>query len=340
MRLTLDCGPALGHDSVAVLNAELPVSHARPPSRFVCIGGAVIDHKLRALAPIRAATSNPSKASSGFGGVARNVAEALARLGGDVSLVSAVGSDPQGAEMIAHLDALGIHTGAVMRIAGAATASYVALLEPDGVLHVAASDMGVLEATYGGLLAHLPALAADADWLFADCNAPAATLAALLAEASARGWLLALDAISVPKAVRLPADLSGVACLCLNHDEAVAVLGAQDDDRAMALALSRRGAARVVLTHGAEGLIVCEDGRATHVPAQPAEVVDVTGAGDALIAGVLTGLAAGWSLHQAARFGTRLAARTVASELSVDASLSPALREAFIAEAVAIPGDR
>ena len=61
-----------------------------------------------------------------------------------------------------------------------------------------------------------------------------------------------------------------------------------------------------------------------------ADVVDVTGAGDAMIAGTLHGLGRGLTLADAVRVGTRIAARTVASPLSVDAGLSPGLADGFI----------
>ena len=50
-------------------------------SRVICIGGAAVDRKYRALSSLRPATSNPVTSERSFGGVARNVAENTARLG-------------------------------------------------------------------------------------------------------------------------------------------------------------------------------------------------------------------------------------------------------------------
>ncbi len=86
-----------------------------------------------------------------------------------------------------------------------------------------------------------------------------------------------------------------------------------------------------MLTLGADGLLACDAGSRTHVPAAPAAIRDVTGAGDAVIAGVLHGLGRGWAFPDAARFGALLAARTLAVAESVDPALSPALAEAFAA---------
>lgn len=308
--------------------------------RFLCLGGAVIDRKLSAHEPVRAGTSNPARGSLNFGGVARNVAENLARLGGEVRLVSCVGDDPSGHALLAHLKALGVDTTGVRVIAGAATAEYIAILEPDGALHVAAADMAVLDNIYGPLVSETLVQADSADWMFADCNAPADVLASIVSHAGSTGLKLAIDVISIPKARRLPADLSGVGCLFLNLDEARAVLGeATGEAGALAAELAARGGGMVVLTLGADGALLHDGKRSRRLPAEAAQVMDVTGAGDAMIAGTLFGLGRGLNLLDAARLGSHIAARTVASPLSVDAALSPELADQFI-EGLGIEADQ
>jgi pseudouridine kinase len=300
--------------------------------RFLCLGGAVIDRKLRALEPFRAATSNPAHGAINFGGVARNVAENLARLGGRVGLVSCVGDDPSGHALVGHLAALGVDASGVRVIAGASTAEYIALIEPDGTLHVAAADMAVLDNIYGPLVTDTLAAASTADWMFADCNAPTDVLARIIVHARTTGLRLAIDVISTPKARRLPDDLRGVGCLFLNLNEARAVLGSHTSDvKAMAGQLVARGAGMVVLTMGADGALLHDGVQVRHLPVEATKVVDVTGAGDAMIAGTLLGLGRGLDLSAAARLGSHVAARTVASPLSVDPDLSPALADQVIA---------
>ncbi len=62
----------------------------------LCIGEANVDLDFRLDAVPVAGTSNVATATTSLGGVARNVAETLARLGRRVGLVSAVGADPDG----------------------------------------------------------------------------------------------------------------------------------------------------------------------------------------------------------------------------------------------------
>ena len=65
------------------------------------------------------------------------------------------------------------------------------------------------------------------------------------------------------------------------------------------------------MTLGADGALAAEPGRLGHIPAVPALVMDVTGAGDALVAAVLAALCGGAHLADAVARGCAAAARTV-----------------------------
>lgn len=293
--------------------------------QVVCAGGAVIDLKFQLVAGSVPGTSNPATVTSSFGGVARNVAEGLARLlaGTDVpvELVSAIGDDAAGAGLLAELRHTGVGIGHVRVLAGAATAQYVAVLEPDGGLTIGAAAMRVLDRIDASAL---DAAWPDAGWLFCDGNLSAALLAHVLTRArvSPSGPRVAVDAVSTAKVTRLPADLGGLALLSCNRDEGRAWLAHHGldpihDDAALGRRLHTAGAAAVLLTLGADGLILVHDGGLDVVPAVAARPVDVTGAGDALIAGTLAALIGGADLPQAVRAGVERAARTVESRFSV-----------------------
>src|SRR6185437_2163670 len=82
--------------------------------RVVCVGNAALDRTFALTGPARMATSNPAAVRPGFGGVARNVAENLARLGVPVSLVTQVGDDAGGRALRADCAAAGIDVQGVM----------------------------------------------------------------------------------------------------------------------------------------------------------------------------------------------------------------------------------
>jgi pseudouridine kinase len=161
-------------------------------------------------------------------------------------------------------------------------------------------------------------LTGGAQWLFLDCNLPAAVFRHGLGAAARAGARVAVDAVSTAKVARLPGDLTGIAVLFCNGDEARAFLtDPVADDADAASCLVDAGAEAVVLTRGAEGVYVADAAGVREHAAEPADVVDVTGAGDALVAGTIAGLLAGYALDDAALAGVRLAALTVASDQSV-----------------------
>jgi len=298
--------------------------------RVICIGGAAVDRKYRACAPIRPGTSNPVTSERSFGGVARNVAETLARLGLKVSLASILGSDDNGRALLEDLERLGIDTQPMTVCDDHATAEYVAVLQPDGELALGLANMAIFDRLTPDRLRKILSDAGSA-WLFADCNLPSETLHALVEFARQRSVMLALDAVSTPKVMRLPRDLTGVGTLFLNLDEARAILGepeAAAEDAAGALLAC--GVQQVVLTLGADGLLAADPRGIERIAAVSARIVDATGAGDSLIATTLVALGKGCSLADAARLGTAAAALTVESPASVRPDLSFALLEATL----------
>ena len=301
------------------------------PGRVICIGGATVDRKYRVGAPIQLGTSNPATSERSFGGVARNVAENIARLGTSACLVSILGDDENGHAIHSHLAGLAIDTRHVVVSRDHATAEYVAVLEPDGDLALGLADMAIFDALSPALLRDIwPDLSGA--WIFADCNLPSATLHELVRLARRDAAMLAIDAVSTRKATRLPRDLSGIGLLFLNLDEARALLdepSASPED--LAAALLDRGADRAVLTLGEGGLIAMDRSGVTRVEAMPVQVVDATGAGDALIAGTLLAMLNGRSLAQAARMGTVAAASTLGCRDSVCPDLTLAGLEAAAA---------
>ncbi|MBM6593242.1 carbohydrate kinase family protein [Microvirga pudoricolor] len=304
--------------------------------RVICIGGAAVDRKYRAQDPVRLGTSNPVTTERTPGGVARNVAENLARLGAHVSLVSIVGDDDNGRFLQSGLTSLGVDIRGMRVSRDRSTAEYVAVLQPTGDLAVGLADMGIFEGLHpDAVLA--PLADADAgDWIFADCNLPAPCLHALVSHAGSHSLSLAVDAVSGPKVRRLPEDLTGISLLFLNGDEAAALLeidaGPDLDLAGLASQLLDRGAGRVVLTRGPHAFIVADASGISALRPMEAAILDATGAGDALIAATIHGLATGCDLTGAARLGSVAAALTVESPFSVRPDLSLALLKARISE--------
>jgi pseudouridine kinase len=288
--------------------------------RIVCIGGAVIDRKYAARAAFVPATSNPVDGFRSLGGVARNVAENLARLGAETAFISLIGDDEPGREIFNEMRRLGIDMSQSIVTSEAPTAEYVALMGPDQDLYVVAANMRIFDLFSADLIDRVwPHLAAAA-WVFADCNLSEEALSHLIARKRGARCRLAIDAVSIPKVRRLGKDLSGIDLLFLNLDEAAEVLG-RTFEPTLEAALAAADATLVSL--GAKGLAFADSAKSGIIPAASAKPVDTTGAGDAMIAATLHSVFAGDALAEAARAGALLAALTTETSATVHPSLSP-----------------
>lgn len=303
----------------------------------VVVGGAVLDTKLRTAGAPVLATSNPGRATATVGGVGRNIAENLARLGSPTVLVAAVGSDLAGETVVSRTAAAGVDTRHVV-VSPHPTGTYAAVLDDAGDLLVAVADMRATDELGVAELVAVPTLLAGAEVLVVDCNLALAVIRWLLAAASSAGVPVVLDPVSVAKATEAAAALDGravVHTVTPNTDELAALVGApvdpsDDGVRAAARALHDRGVERVWVRRGTRGSllsIATGDGppRVVRVAAPQVEVRDVTGAGDAMTAGYVHAVLRGEDVVEAARFGQVLAALTCASSDTVRPDLSAAL---------------
>lgn len=293
---------------------------------MLVIGGANLDITAQSGAALVQGDSNPGFVRFGFGGVARNIAENLARLRRPVDLMTVVGDDPWGQQMLASAQALGIGTQATQQVRGAATPSYLSVHGADGDMVVAVNDMALLS-QLGPEAVHrqAPRLQA-AQAVVADCNLGAETLQAVLQVAGLVP--VAVDAVSAAKCLRVRPLLHRLWLLKLNALEAQTLVGfavhsAGDAQRA-AQNLCAQGVQQVLISLGGAGAVWCERGAGSgQVPCISVAVQNTSGAGDALMAGTVYGRLQGWPLERAVAWGMACAALTVGSAHANAETLSP-----------------
>ena len=320
----------------------------------VVVGGAVLDTKVRTAGRPVLATSNPGAASWTAGGVGRNIAENLARLGSPTLLVAAVGDDLAAETVLARTTAAGVECRHVV-VSTHPTGTYAAVLDDRGDLLVAVADMRATDELTVADLAVVPSLLGGADALVVDANLDASVLRWLLSAAQEDGVRAVLEPVSVPKAGSVASVLDGSVRLHTvtpNVDELAALVGRPVPDTVdgvveAALELHTRGVEHVWVRRGTRGSLLsiagptsgaagAEDAatasgpRVVLVGAPATEVADVTGAGDSMTAGYVHALLAGGDVVEAARYGQALAALTCASVDTVRPDLTAALVAAHL----------
>ncbi len=302
----------------------------------VVVGGAAWDVKARSLAPARLHTSNPSVVSRTPGGVGRNIAEGIARLGGRVHLVAAVGADAAGRELLARTAEAGVYIDQVAS-SPHPTGSYLAALDADGELVIGLSDFAAVDAMEVAQVSRAQELITRAGVVVIDANIPVEVACWVLGVAAGGTVRVVLEPVSVAKAARMAPLLASdrpVFAVTPNVDELAALAGrpVADDEADIAAAatvLHDRGVSHVWVSRGAAGsLLVSPDG-VERIAAVAAAVSDVTGAGDAMTAGFVRGLLGGEDPAAAARHGHLAAALTVASGHTVRPDLGVAFAAAL-----------
>ncbi|MFI7232688.1 ribokinase [Nonomuraea angiospora] len=237
------------------------------------------------------------------GGKGANQAVAAARLGARVALLGRVGADGHGRLLRESLERDGVDLG---HLRGTAAASGIAMIAvgPRGDNSIIVAPGANARLTEGDVLDAAPLLrSAPVVSLQLEIPLPAVLAAARLAR---RAVLNLSPAVAVPDELLALCDP-----LVVNEHEAALLLGAPGEPERQARELLARGPRSVVITLGADGAVVAEDGVVRAVPSPRVAAVDTTGAGDAFTGALAWRLAAGESLTKAAAFAARVGAAAV-----------------------------
>ncbi|MBW8636462.1 carbohydrate kinase family protein [Hoeflea sp. WL0058] len=300
-------------------------------ARIFVLGGAHLDRRAQISTRTIPGASNPGRWREEPGGGGFNAARNLAQLGNTVTMVSVGGGDAAAEAVERRAADAGVDFRQQIFL-DRTTPSYSAILEQDGNLLIAVADMELYDRFGPRQFSrrHIREAVEASEWILCDANFQTASLAALVSAAAQNGKPVAAIAISPAKVVRLAPLLDQLSVLFLNEAEARELCGPDSDADAWPDALRERGLRCAVITRGARPVIAFDGERAFSVETREADgLADVTGAGDALAAATLDGLARGLELAEAVRSGVAAAWITVRSAEAVATALDgPALNAA------------
>ncbi|MBN2405441.1 MAG: carbohydrate kinase family protein [Coriobacteriia bacterium] len=292
--------------------------------RILVIGGANTDIIGLPDSSLLPHDSNPGHVRMGHGGVGRNIAENLARLGVDVNLVTAVGDDASGLALIEACEAAGISTSGSLVVPGASSSSYLAIMDAEHDLEVAINDMRVLEHLTPQYLDRVATKLGDPALVVFDTNLPQVTL-----EHGSTLWPGArklLDPVSAPKAVKAAGILGRLDVLKANELEASVLAGVsmhtqEGLNRGIDVLLDA-GIREVFISMGERGVYCADSTDRFAVSAPHVAIANTTGAGDAFAAGIAYATLEGMGLRDAAEFASAVAGITLVTERTVSQALT------------------
>ncbi|WP_417811038.1 carbohydrate kinase family protein [Thalassospira alkalitolerans] len=263
----------------------------KPSANILCLGAAHFDRTLQCTETFVPAASNPVRTLHHKpGGVSRNIAVHLRLLGCNVAILSAVGDDGDGDQIVQSLSELGIDTRQIRKIPGGHTAGYTAILDETGELALGLMDAEVYDRLTPDFLAGQLGNLRCWPWWMVDVNLPMETLDWLADQKQTSKFCAAT--VSPSKAARLKPVLGRIDLLIANRAETKVLTGIEineiSDAPKAVMALRQHGINHMVITLGAMGVVSADDTEMAFWRPLPTKVVDVNGAGDAFYAGFLS----------------------------------------------------
>ena len=274
--------------------------------RICVIGGANADIIATSFNTFVLGDSNPGTVRLTAGGVGRNIAHNLALLGDEVVFLTLFGGDDFGqftAESCRkdHLDI------SLCDYAAPGTRScFLSINNCDGEMVGGVADMAAADGITPGWLASKMEKLGDVDVFVADANIPVETLTYLINHVDVP---LYVDAVSGAKAAKIKEAMT------MSVKKRFFTLKCNQIENAILADL--QGVDRRFVSLGADGLAVVEGDAKHHFPALSCHVVNATGAGDALMAGIIhAGPEA--TVEEAARIGLLCAKHNIESPDTVN----------------------
>ncbi|KAM9582265.1 uncharacterized protein ACIB01_001629 isoform 3-T4 [Guaruba guarouba] len=295
---------------------NLPRREDKTPPQPVVIGGINVDFIAKAQNPVilGGGQTNAGRVRRTFGGVGRNLADCLSRLGQTPLFLSAVGKDEHSESVLSycrHMDMT-----AILQLEGRNTATYCAMITSAGELSVGLGDMDIHHQITEQYVSQFKENLCQAPLVCIDGNVPLSTIQYVCQLAREH------------QIAELPSRLEDVvqtavalACPLLSHLQCVVVtLGALG-----ILLCGKSLGGSILLCPGAPEQAAAASLCATHYPAvhiSREEIVNVSGAGDSLMAGILAGILAKHDTDTCVRMGLLAASLSLRSYEPISPEIS------------------
>ena len=314
------------------------------------IGGANMDINGFSRDPLNALDSNPGRVEYCPGGVGRNIAENLLRLGAEVRFIGVIGDDPGGdfiknssAQMGLNIEhSLFLNRKTPSAGSDEVTSVYIALMDSNGEMKLALADMDIMDQMTKEHLESKAEIIEESAVVVLDTNLPEHIICFILdrfgkgRSGTHEGLLFFLDTVSARKAPRAASRIGSFDTLKLGRMEASILSGTEIPEAKIsgdpspikelleeaAKVLIRRGVRRVFITLGKDGVYAACPGKSIFRPVQYAAPLNTSGGGDAYMAGIVYGTLQDWDEERILSFSLTMARLTIQSKSAVCPEMS------------------
>lgn len=264
--------------------------------------------------------SNPSKISIAFGGVGRNIAVNLSRLGHDIHFISVFGDDVFSQSAQQNLKTLGINTTQSLFLKNMSNSIFIGVMDKGNNLHLGLGDMEIVDHLNPAFFKIKKEFIEEFDVLVIDNNLSTKAIEYLLDQYQSK--TIIMDAVSAQKTAKLLPYLYQISILKVNLLE-LNELSKANSIKEQLNDLHRRGAQTILLTQQEkEAVLSRKDVKISQKPEKVEEILNTSGAGDAFLSGFIHGMTNAYDDEKKLKLANLVAGITMGSNDSTSDDLS------------------
>ena len=270
--------------------------------------------------------SIPGHIKISFGGVCRNIAENLARVGVNTQFISTLGDDENGKSILEHSKKFGYNMENSLFLEGESTPTYLAILNHQGEMESAVVDMESLNKMDEVFVDGKHEVFENAEYTIVDSDNPV-LLEYILKKYQGKSKFI-LDPVSAKKARKIRHLIKYFHTIKPNRFETEALCGfkieTNDDLRKAGKFFIEQGVKNVFISLDADGIyyITSEGEEGTLACCEPIDVKNVTGAGDSFVAGIGYGYMNNLNIKDTIKYAVAMSIITITHEETINPKMS------------------
>lgn len=274
--------------------------------------------------------SNPGKVKVSCGGVCRNIAENMSRVGIPTKFISILGDDQKGEEILRQAERVGLDMSNSLIVKGGSTPTYLAILDENGEMVSAVVDTKLANDFSKEELNKRAEIIENAEYMFLGADNP--PFVEYILETYKGKTKFVLDPVSAAKAARVKHLLHYFHTVKPNRHEAEVLCGfeikTQEDVRRAGAHLRSMGVQNIFISLDVDGVYYNNGEEEGIIKASCLNVLNVTGAGDAFVAGIGAAYMTGKSIKDTVKYAISMSNITISHE----ATIHPEMSEARVVE--------
>lgn len=268
--------------------------------------------------------SNPGKVKISLGGVGRNIAENLVRLGLHTKLISVVGDDVYGTKVIEEARNLGLDMKDSLVLKGQQTSTYMAILDEKGDMSVAIAYMDIYDNLSVDFIKEKKHVVENSRLCIIDTNIPKDVIEYTVTTNKKTDFFL--DTVSTTKAMKVKNLIGYFHTIKPNKIEAEMLSGieinTEEDLKRASYYFLNKGVKRVFISLGEQGVYYDDGTDSRQIKAPKINVVNATGAGDAFIAALAYSHYSDFDIAYSTRFAIGASVLALSHEETINPNMS------------------